>query len=324
MPGLVVLRSHFIHFTRMDFGKLPTVDKVDFTLPPDSLFNQAVWNKVERTATPEVYIGGPIWANKNYVGRIYPSQTRERDFLYYYTRQFNTIELNSTHYQIPTPGMIAKWKNEAADSPIRPRFVYCPKFPQAISHDRALVAAESLTEEFVNAVLSLEEFLGTTFLQLPPTFGPDKWPVLETYLKNLPDDLEVAVEFRHPDWFAKPATWQRTLERLQALHRDLVITDVAGRRDVVHMSLTSPTFVLRFVANEGHQSDYERADAWVDRLKIWFENGLQKAYLFIHGGGDNDTAPELIRYWVRKLNAVCGLNLQEPNIRPEVVQGSLF
>ncbi|WP_138994867.1 DUF72 domain-containing protein [Larkinella sp. C7] len=308
----------------MDFGKLPSVDRVDFTLPPDSPFNQTIWDKVEPTAVPEVYIGGPIWANKNYVGRIYPSQTKERDFLYHYTRQFNTIELNSTHYHSPTPGMIEKWKTEAAGSPIRPRFVYCPKFPQAISHDRALVAAESLTEEFVNAVLSLEEFLGTTFLQLPPTFGPEKWPVLETYLKNLPDDLEVAVEFRHPDWFAKPAIWQRTLERLHVLHRDLVITDVAGRRDVMHMSLTSPRLVLRFVANEGHPTDYERADAWVERLKTWFQNGLQTAYLFIHGGGDNDTAPELIRYWIRKLNAVCGLNLQEPTIRPEVVQGSLF
>ncbi|GAB3332932.1 DUF72 domain-containing protein [Larkinella ripae] len=308
----------------MDFGKLPTVDTVDFTLPPDSWFNQTVWDKVEPTTSPEVYIGGPLWANKSYVGRIYPSQAKERDFLHYYTQQFNTIELNSTHYHIPTPGMIEKWKTAAADSPIRPRFVYCPKFPQAISHDRALVAAESLTEEFVNAVLSLEEYLGTTFLQLPPTFGPDKWPVLENYLKNLPDDLEVAVEFRHPDWFGKPAIWQQTLERLGALHRDVVISDVAGRRDVLHMSLTSPKLVLRFVANEGHRTDYERTDAWVERLNGWFGKGLQTAYLFIHGGEENDTAPELIRYWVRKLNAVCGLNLQEPNIRPEVVQGSLF
>ncbi|RAK01911.1 uncharacterized protein YecE (DUF72 family) [Larkinella arboricola] len=308
----------------MDFGKLPNVDTVDFTLPADSLFNQTVWDKVEPTASPQVFIGGPLWANKSYVGRIYPSQAKERDFLHYYTRQFNTIELNSTHYQIPTPGMIEKWKTEAASSPIRPRFVYCPKFPQAISHERALVAAESLTEEFVNAVLSLEEFLGTTFLQLPPNFGPDKWPVLEKYLKSLPDDLEVAVEFRHPDWFRKPAVWQQTLERLCALHRHVVISDVAGRRDVLHMSLTSPNLVLRFVANEGHKTDYERTDAWVERLKTWFGQGLQTAYLFIHGGELNDTAPELIRYWVQRLNAVCGLNLQEPTIRPEVVQGSLF
>ncbi|WP_128547280.1 DUF72 domain-containing protein [Larkinella soli] len=308
----------------MEFGKVPDVDAVDFSLPPDHPFNRKVWDNVEPTAHPEVFIGGPVWANKNYIGKVYPSQARERDFLHYYTRQFNTVELNSTHYHIPSPSMVEKWKQEAAGSPIRPGFAYCPKFPQIISHEHGLVAAEDLTEEFVDAVLSLEEYLGTTFLQLPPSFEPARWPVVERYLKSLPDDLEVAVEFRHPTWFSRPEVWQRTLEGLYALRRDLVMTDVAGRRDVLHMSLTSPVLVLRFIGNEGHPSDYRRVDAWVERLNEWFRKGLQTAYLFVHGGGENDTAPELIRYWVRKLNTVCGLNLHEPTIRPEVVQGSLF
>ncbi|WP_266361995.1 DUF72 domain-containing protein [Tellurirhabdus rosea] len=303
----------------MEFGKVANLDAVDFTLPPDHPFNQRIWDMVEPAAHPEVLIGGPIWANKSYVGKIYPTNAKDKDFLHHYTRQFNTIELNLTHYQIPTENMIRRWKTEAADG-----FVYCPKFPQAISHDRALVATESLTEEFINAVLGLEEFLGTSFLQLPPTFGPDRLPILENYLKNLPDDLEVAVEFRHENWFRKPEIWQKTLDRLFALRRDLVITDVAGRRDVLHMSLSSPKLVLRFIANDGHPTDYQRADAWVQRLKTWFDKGLQTAYLFIHGGAENDTTPELIRYWIRQLNAVCGLNLREPALRPEVVQGSLF
>jgi len=303
----------------MEFGKVTDLEAVDFTLPPDHPFNQRIWDMVEPAAHPEVFIGGPIWANKTYLGKIYPSGAKEKDYLYHYTRQFNTIELNLTHYQIPTPGMISRWREEAA-----PGFVFCPKFPQIISHERGLIAAQGPTEEFIDAVLGLEEYLGTTFLQLPPTFGIERWSVLETYLKDLPDDLEVAVEFRHADWFRNPEVWARTLERLFALRRDVVLTDVAGRRDVLHMSLSSPVLVLRFIANEGHPTDYQRADAWVQRLSEWFGKGLQTAYLFVHGGGDNDTAPELIRYWVRRLNEVCGLNLSEPNLRPAVVQGSLF
>lgn len=307
----------------MEFGKVNNLDLVNFALPPGAAFNARVWANVAPTTRsmscqPTVFIGGPIWANKDYVGKIYPSNAKERDFLHYYTRQFNTIELNLTHYQIPTAGMIERWKTEAL-----PGFTYCPKFPQLISHERQLVATESLTEEFVNAVLGLEEFLGMPFLQLPPVFGPDKWPVLEAYLKNLPDELDVAVEFRHADWF-RPATWNQTLERLNALHRHVVITDVAGRRDVLHMGLSSPVLTLRFIANEGHPTDYSRTDAWVQRLKTWFEKGLQTAYLFIHGGAENDTAPELILYWVRQLNKHCGLNLREPVLQPKVVQGSLF
>jgi len=311
------LLSYFIS-TAMEFGKTPNLDTVSFALPPGNSFNARVWTAVEPAVRPQVYIGGPVWANKDYVGKVYPTNAKDKDFLHYYTRQFNTIELNLTHYQIPTPGMIDKWKTEAM-----PGFTYCPKFPQLISHERQLVASELQTEEFINAVLQLEEFLGMTFLQLPPYFGPDKWPVLETYLKHLPDELNVAVEFRHPDWFGK-MVWPQTLERLHALHRHVVITDVAGRRDVLHMGLSSPVLTLRFIANEGHPTDYTRTDAWVQRLKTWFEKGLQTAYLFIHGGGDNDTAPELILYWIRQLNEHCGLRLREPVLQPKVVQGSLF
>ncbi len=308
----------------MEFGKVHNLNAVNFTLPPDAVFNAPVWAAVEptprdRSRQPRVFIGGPIWANKEYVGKIYPSNAKERDFLHYYTRQFKTIELNSTHYQIPTAGMIEKWKTEATAG-----FVYCPKFPQIISHERQLVATEGLTDEFVSAVLGLEEQLGMTFLQLPPSFGPDKWPVLETYLKSLPDELDVAVEFRHSDWFSKAVTWQQTLEQLYALHRHVVITDVAGRRDVLHMGLSSPVLTLRFIANDGHTTDYSRTDAWVQRLKTWFEKGLQTAYLFIHGGAENDTTPELILHWTRELNKHCGLQLKEPVLQPKVVQGSLF
>lgn len=307
----------------MEFGKVHNLNAINFDLPPGSAFNARVWAAVEPnprniSCQPQVFIGGPIWANKDYVGKVYPSNAKERDFLHYYTRQFNTIELNLTHYQIPTAGMIAKWRQEAT-----PGFTYCPKFPQIISHERQLVAVEGLTDEFVNAVMDLEEFLGMSFLQLPPTFGPDKWPVLENYLKSLPDELDVAVEFRHPDWF-RSTTWNQTLERLHGLRRHTVITDVAGRRDVLHMGLSSPVLTLRFIANDGHPTDYTRADAWVQRLKTWFEKGVQTAYLFIHGGAENDTAPELILYWTRELKKHCGLNLKEPVLQPKVVQGSLF
>jgi uncharacterized protein YecE (DUF72 family) len=311
----------------MEFGKVANLDAIDFALPPGHAFNARIWAAATPVAVnatqPTVYIGGPIWANKNYVGSIYPANAKEREFLHHYVRQFNTIELNLTHYQTPTPAMIDRWKLEASGSAMRPGFVYCPKFPQVISHDKVLVNSALQTDEFVNAVLDLEEHLGMTFLQLPPQFTPDRWPVLVNYLKQLPDELDVAVEFRHADWF-RPTTWAKTLEGLYALHRHVVITDVAGRRDVLHMGLSSPVLTLRFIANDGHPTDYSRAEAWVERLRNWFDKGLQTAYLFIHGGADNDTAPELVRQWVRRINEVCGLRLQEPVLQPKVVQGSLF
>jgi len=302
----------------MDFGKLQDISGVDFTLPSDHPFTAQTLASSHRTSPPQLYIGPPIWANKDWVGKVYPYNAKEKDFLHHYTRQFNTIELNVTHYQIPTDNMISRWKEEAVKG-----FKFCPKFPQAISHDRQLIGTEDLTAQFCNAVLQLGDNLGRTFLQLSPSFEPKQLKNLERYLKSLPKDFPVSVEFRHQDWFAKPAIWQQTCEMLASLNVGTVMSDVSGRRDVLHMSLTTPNMMLRFVGNELHPTDYTRADAWCDRINGWVEKGLQNIYIFIHCG-DNKYAPELTHYWIKKLKNCADLRIQEPKILPQVVQGSLF
>lgn len=302
----------------MDFGKLENIENVDFTLPDTHQLTPVVLKSVEPTNTKDVYIGPPIWANKEWVGKIYPSNAKDKDFLYHYTRQFNTIELNVTHYQIPTEATIKRWRETAPKG-----FRYCPKWPQSISHDAQLVNVLLPATQFAEAVLGLGDKLGTTFLQLGPSFDTTQIAALENFIKVLPKGFPIAVEFRHPIWFADDYSWQRILSFFQEHAIGTVMSDVAGRRDVLHMSLSTPTTVLRFVGNELHPTDYSRADAWVDRLAEWFAQGLQKAYIFIHCG-ENFLAPELTNYWVEQLNSKIGLSLEAPTIRPQVVQGSLF
>jgi hypothetical protein len=98
---------------------------------------------------------------------------------------------------------------------------------------------------------------------------------------------------------------------------------VAGRRDVLHMRLTTPSAMIRFVGNNLHPTDYTRIDAWVERLKVWFANGLQQLYFFVHEP-DNITSPELATYLIEKLNRVCGFNLKPPKMYIQPVQGELF
>lgn len=302
----------------MDFGKLDNIDHVDFTLPLTHKFTTEVLKSAGPTSQKELYIGPPIWANKDWVGKIYPSNAKDKDYLYHYTRQFNTIELNVTHYQIPSENTIKRWRDTAPEG-----FRYCPKWPQSISHDAQLVNVLLPGTQFVEAVLGLGDKLGTTFLQLGPSFDTSQLPALDNFLKALPDGFPISVEFRHPSWFTDDYAWQRTLEFFQERSVGTVMSDVAGRRDVLHMSLPTPTVVLRFVGNELHPTDYTRTDAWVDRLAEWFAQGLQKAYIFIHCG-ENFLAPELTHYWVEQLNSKIGLSVEPPTIRPQVVQGSLF
>ena len=54
---------------------------------------------------------------------------------------------------------------------------------------------------------------------------------------------------------------------LERLKKGTVITDTAGRRDCLHMKLTSADIFIRFVGNSLHESDYQRIDDWVEASK---------------------------------------------------------
>jgi uncharacterized protein YecE (DUF72 family) len=299
----------------MDFGKLQQVDKVDFTLQPEHAFNKTAL--AGNNGTPKIWVGCPVWANKEWNGKIYPYTAKTADYLNLYSKQFNTIELNVTHYQIPSSDTIEKWRTESADG-----FTFCPKFPQIISHDKLLQNSEGLTAEFCTRILDLSDKLGMPFLQLAPYFTPRQFSVLEKYLRLLPPNLRIAVEFRHEDWFKNPQTWQNALALLHSYGHGTVITDVAGRRDVVHQSLSNAIATIRWVGNE-HPSDYQRIDEWVQKIKCWLQDGLQELYLFVHIC-ENTIAPEMALYWIKQLNLHCGLSIKEPKFLPKVEQMSLF
>ena len=92
-----------------------------------------------------------------------------------------------------------------------------------------------------------------------------------------------------------------------------VITDTSGRRDVLHMRLTTPVAFIRFVGNNLHPTDYKRIDDWVGRLKLWIDSGIETIYFFIHNHEELNS-PELCKYTIQKLNAAKGLNIAVPKL----------
>ena len=302
----------------MDFGKLPSVNHVDFTLPPDHPDTAAVL-AASGAGRPQIYVGCPVWTCKEWLGKWYPATAREKDYLHFYARQFNTIELNTTHYRIPEAATIRRWRASVSQG-----FSFCPKWPQQISHDGLLQNTDAASRAFADSVLGFGENLGVSFLQLPPGFSPRQHGILADFIVKFSSALPLAVEFRHADWFGNQAGVAEIFGLLRHHNVATVITDVAGRRDALHLRLTTPTAIIRFVGNALHLTDYQRIDDWVARLGQWFKKGLRKLYFFIHEPDPNTLSPELAVYLIRKLNAACNLQLPEPQPLPQAIQGSLF
>jgi len=305
----------------MDFGKLPSVEHVRFALPPDPPQNAVALAALPaRTNAPAVYLGATGYNMKPWVGHWYPAGTRERDFLAHYGRQFNTIEHNTTHYRIPDAATVARWREEVPDD-----FRYCPKIPQTISHSRDLSLGGPEIRIFCEAIRELGETLGCCFIQLPPHFGPQNLPVLDQFLEIWPADIPLAVEVRHPAFFDGNTGGEDFFQLLQTHRVSTVITDVAGRRDVCHLRLTTGRALIRFVGNGLHPTDFTRVADWAERLALWFSQGLREVFFFCHEP-DNLLAPDLAEHVAKVFSEkIPGVRLRGP-IRwmPPAQQGVLF
>jgi len=291
----------------MDFGRVPEeeLNDVNFRLPAEPKWNSTVL-KGARRKRPEVYIGCAKWGRKEWIGKIYPKGTKEALFLDEYVKHYNSIELNATHYKLYGPEAIHKWAAKAGDTDFR----FCPKFYKGISHYGSLGGKQAMTDSFLAGISAFENHLGPIFLQLSDKFAPKRSDELFDYLKTLPTDLNFFLEVRHPAWFeAENSTM--LFKQLKKLKIGAVITDTAGRRDCCHMHLTTTKAFVRYVGNSLHPSDYKRIDAWVKRIRLWLDNGLQSLYFFMHMH-DEATSPELTVYLVKKLNKACGLDLPMP------------
>lgn len=294
----------------MEFGRVPEadLDHIDLSLPPDPAANKAILKSKKKNAQPNLYTGCAKWGRPDWVGKLYPKGTKEKDYLAHYVQYFNSIEMNATHYRIFDKATVKKWKDTAPDG-----FVFCPKFYQGISHLKRLKNCDELTSMYLDSVYTLEDKLGPSFLQLHENFGPKAMDDILSYLQKLPKDFSVFLELRNKAWFEPGDEVEAFFAEVAKQNVGMVITDAAGRRDCAHMRLTTPSTFIRFVGNSLHPSDYSRTDEWVERIKQWSEKGVQSIYFFMHQH-DELYSPELIKYFIEKLNAASGWEIPVPKL----------
>src|SRR5579872_2553806 len=182
----------------MEFGKVQYIDNIDFTLPPDDPVTERLWQRLTPAVREplRVYVGGTEWGRTSWVGRAYPRGAKPKDYLTHYSRQFNTIELNTLFYGLQTPEVIRRWAAAVGGG-----FRFCPKFPEAISHKLQLANADRETAAFAEALENLGSKLGPSFLLLSDRFDPAQAGRLQHYVRRLPSGFRACVELRNAEWF---------------------------------------------------------------------------------------------------------------------------
>ncbi len=296
----------------MKFGKVDNPEEIDFTLPADHPETSRVLKeKGAKSAKPEVYVGCAKW-NRSDLKGFYPRGTK--DELEYYSRQFNSIELNATFYRPYGADQYERWAEKTPSD-----FKFFPKLNQEISHWKRLNDAGDITRIIVDSTLALDAQLGMLFLQLRDDFKPKDIGRIETFLKEFPQGAPLAVEVRNEEWFREPVATE-IYNMLEAYDTTNIIVDTAGRRDMLHMRLTTPYAFVRYVG-ANIESDYTRLEEWVERLESWTAQGIKGIYFFIHQNVEKES-PLLAAHFIEKLNERMGTGLKVPE-RPDDKSGKL-
>ncbi|MFT7899091.1 DUF72 domain-containing protein [Tenacibaculum ascidiaceicola] len=287
----------------MKFGKVEHPELIDFTLPETHPKTIELLSSFENSGTPNVYVGCAKW-NKADLKGFYPRGTK--DELGYYSKQFNSIELNATFYRQFPAEQFEKWKAKTPEN-----FKFFPKLGQEISHWKRLQGVQDAVNVYLDNASHLQEKLGTIFLQLHANFGNKNFERLQNFVVSWPKGIPLAIEVRHPDWFEDKRVFEEFTQLFEEHNIANVLVDTAGRRDMMHMRLTNNEAFVRYVG-ANHPSDYTRLDDWVVRLKEWNDLGLKNIHFFIHQNLEVES-PLLAGYFIKKLNKELGVDLKIPN-----------
>jgi uncharacterized protein YecE (DUF72 family) len=144
-------------------------------------------------------IGLAGWSYPDWKGRVYPPKPpRDFDPLEYLAGYFDTIEINSTFYRIPTVKTTRDWTARVAS---HLAFKFTAKLPQVFTHTRQASAQDEAAFKEAMAPLQDADRFGALLLQFPYAFH--NTPANRTYLHQLTErfrDYPLVLEVRHRSW----------------------------------------------------------------------------------------------------------------------------
>ena len=162
-----------------------------------------------------VRVGCSGWNYDDWRGRLYPEGMGPARWLRRYAEVFDTVEVNSTFYRLPTAASVERWAEQTPAD-----FAFAVKASRYLTHIRRLrdlADGVELLFERIEALVRSQK-LGPVVWQLPPNFRRDD-ERLAAALGALPPGRH-CFEFRHPSWFTEPV-----YELLRAHEAALVIGD---------------------------------------------------------------------------------------------------
>jgi uncharacterized protein YecE (DUF72 family) len=241
------------------------------------------------------YVGTSGWSYPHWgKDRFYPKGLKPGDWLAFLSRQFGTVEVNSSFYRPPRPEMIARWRSTTSRG-----FKFAVKLWRRITHERRLQNCEQELHDFLEIVNGLGPKRGPLLVQLPPSMHNNvhSFQNLQVFLKTLKQAMgrtrwPVTVEFRSPDWLCE------SVYELMTQHDAAVCLADLPRCPITEPNDAKFVYVRRHGPAGGYRGCYTPQHITADarRIRAWLAAG-KDVYVYYNNDVEGyaiDNARQLI------------------------------
>ncbi|MFX1314622.1 MAG: DUF72 domain-containing protein [Promethearchaeota archaeon] len=213
------------------------------------------------------------WMYNHWKGPFYPEKFPNSKMLKYYVKKFDTVEINSTFYRLPSINTVQKWMNETPE-----HFIFAIKANQFITHRKYLKDGQETTKKFFDIIKTLNHKLGPILFQLPPN-----WRInierLKEFVEILPKQYLYTFEMRNASWYI-----QEVFDLLKKYNIALCIHDFTG--DLLLEKITANFVYLRFHGPlDLYYGKYSSThlNQWAEKISKWLK---QKIKVFAYFNND--------------------------------------
>jgi uncharacterized protein YecE (DUF72 family) len=225
-------------------------------------------------------VGTSGYVYPDWRGRFYPRGLPARQWLPFYARHFDTVELNNPFYRLPAKAAFQGWRRSVGTD-----FVFAVKASRYLTHLKRLKAARAPLDRLLRRVGPLGPTLGPVLFQLPPNFHADV-PRLRAFLGVLSRQrhvtgLRAVLEVRHASWLGA-----ETIGLLGKAGVALCLHDTRGR------TVTGPitadfVYVRRHGTSPRYGGSYPEARLRSDAATVrrWLADGLDVYVYFNNDRG---------------------------------------
>lgn len=225
-----------------------------------------------------IKIGTSGFKYADWKGIFYPEKLRDQDMLAFYAQCFDTLEINYTYYQMPSPKTLEAMAGKAGSG-----MTFSVKAHADMTHRRENLQTAAPAFREAIRVLEDRQALGCVLAQFPYSF----WNTKENRehlirLREALTGVPVVVEFRNESWYT-PAVF----ESLREHHLALCCVD---EPDLPKL----PPKVVEATSEIGYVRFHGRA------AKTWWKHQeATERYDYLY-------ADEELTEWVAKIRALAG------------------